>query len=252
MNWSIEFAPLVPWPVLWVLAALGILLLALLLWRSRRGALLRFATYALILLALANPQLKQEDREKLKDILAVVVDDSQSQTISGRVERTEAVRKDLEAKLKEFPDLEVRYVHSSSTSSDGERDGTMLFTDLAKSLADVPPDRLAGVVMITDGEVHDVPTNAAALGFEAPVHALLTGTPGEFDRRLELIKAPRFGLVGGQQNIEVKVTEFDAAEYRARQAERHPPRRSGHDPKREGRRQGRDPGEDRPCRPQHR
>jgi hypothetical protein len=207
MNWSIEFAPLVPWPVLWVLAALGILLLALLLWRSRRGALLRFATYALILLALANPQLKQEDREKLKDILAVVVDDSQSQTISGRVERTEAVRKDLEAKLKELPDLEVRYVHSSSISSDGERDGTMLFTDLAKSLADVPPDRLAGVVMITDGEVHDVPTHAAALGFEAPVHALLTGTPGEFDRRLELIKAPRFGLVGGQQNIEVKVTE---------------------------------------------
>jgi hypothetical protein len=207
MNWSIEFAPLVPWQMLWVLAALGVLLLALLLWRSRRGALLRFATYALIVLALANPQLKQEDREKLKDILAVVVDDSQSQTISGRVERTEAVRKDLEAKLKQFPDLEVRYVHSSSTSADGERDGTMLFTDLAKSLADVPPDRLAGAVMITDGEVHDVPTNAAALGFEAPVHALLTGTPGEFDRRLELIKAPRFGLVGGQQNIEVKVTE---------------------------------------------
>ena len=207
MNWSIEFSPLMPWPVLWGLAALGILLLALLLWRSRRGALLRFASYALIVLALANPQLKQEDREKLKDILAVVVDDSQSQTISGRVERTEAVRKDLEAKLKEFPDLEVRYVHSSSTSSDGERDGTMLFTDLAKSLADVPPDRLAGAVMITDGEVHDVPPNAAALGFEAPVHALLTGKQGEFDRRLELVKAPRFGLVGGQQTIEVKVTE---------------------------------------------
>jgi len=207
MNWSIEFAPLVPWPVLWVLAALGILLLALLLWRSRRGALLRFASYALIVLALANPQLKQEDREKLKDILAVVIDDSQSQTISGRVERTEAVRKDLEAKLKEFPDLEVRYVHSSSTSSDGERDGTMLFTDLAKSLADVPPDRLAGAVMITDGEVHDVPANTAALGFEARVHALLTGKPGEFDRRLELVKTPRFGLVGGQQNIEVKVSE---------------------------------------------
>jgi hypothetical protein len=207
MNWSIEFAPLVPWPVLWALATLGILLLALLLWRSPRGALLRFATYTLIVLALANPQLKQEDREKLKDILAVVVDDSQSQTISGRVERTEAVRKDLEAKLKQFPDLEVRYVRSSSTSADGERDGTMLFTDLAKSLADVPPDRLAGAVLITDGEVHDVPSNAAALGFDAPVHALLTGTPDEFDRRLELIKAPRFGLVGGQQNIEVKVTE---------------------------------------------
>ena len=60
----------------------------------------------------------------------------------------------------------------------------MLFTDLAQALADVPPDRLAGVIMITDGEVHDVPASAAALGFDAPVHALLTGKPGEFDRRL--------------------------------------------------------------------
>ena len=61
----------------------------------------------------------------------------------------------------------------------------MLFTDLAKGLADVPPDRLAGVIMLTDGNVHDVPQNAAALGFDAPVHALITGKPGEFDRRLE-------------------------------------------------------------------
>ena len=83
----------------------------------------------------------------------------------------------------------------------------MLFTDLAKGLADVPPDRLAGVIMLTDGNVHDVPGNAAALGFDAPVHALITGKPGEFDRRLEVLRAPRFGLVGGEQPIEVKVTE---------------------------------------------
>ena len=83
----------------------------------------------------------------------------------------------------------------------------MLFTDLAKGLADVPPDRLAGVIMLTDGNVHDVPDNAAALGFDAPVHALITGKPGEFDRRLEVLRAPRFGLVGGEQPVEVKVTE---------------------------------------------
>jgi hypothetical protein len=61
--------------------------------------------------------------------------------------------------------------------------------------------------MLTDGNVHDVPGNAAALGFDAPVHALLTGKPGEFDRRLEVVRAPRFGLVGGEQPVEVKVTE---------------------------------------------
>ena len=207
MSWSIEFNPLVSWPLLWALAGLGVILLALLLWRAQRGALLRAASYALLLLAIANPQLKQEEREPLNDVVAVVVDDSQSQTIAGRDQRTEAIRQELEERLKNFPNLDTRWVHSTSTTGDGDRDGTMLFTDLGKALADVPPDRLAGVVMLTDGDVHDVPGSAAALGFDAPVHALITGKPGEFDRRLEVLKAPRFGLVGGEQPVEVKVTE---------------------------------------------
>ena len=207
MRWSIEFIPFVSWPVLWALAAFGVLLFALLLWRAPRGAVLRALSYALLLLAIANPHLKQEDREPLNDVLAVVVDDTQSQSIAGRDPRTEAVRKELEDRLKVFPNLDVRWIHSTSTASDSDRDGTMLFTDLAKGLADVPPDRLAGVIMLTDGNVHDVPGNAALLGFDAPVHALITGKPGEFDRRLEVLRAPRFGLVGGEQPIEVKVTE---------------------------------------------
>ena len=207
MRWSIEFLPFVSWPVIWALAAFGVVLFALLLWRARRGALLRALAYAMLLLAIANPHLKQEDREPLNDVLAVVVDDTQSQAIAGRDPRTEAIRKDLEERLKTFPNLDVRWIHSASTSGDGDRDGTMLFTDLAKGLADVPPDRLAGVIMLTDGNVHDVPGNAAALGFDAPVHALLTGKPGEFDRRLEILRAPRFGLVGGEQPVEARVTE---------------------------------------------
>jgi hypothetical protein len=211
MSWSVEFLPFVPWPVLWGLAATGAVLLALLFWRSRRGAIFRLLSYALLLLAIANPHLKQEDREPLNDVLAVVVDDSQSQAIAGRTARTDQVRKELEERLKSFPNLDVRWVHSTSTSADSERDGTMLFTDLAQALADVPPDRLAGAIMITDGEVHDVPASAAGLGFDAPVHALLTGKPGEFDRRLQVLSAPRFGIVGSSQNIEVKVLDTGKA-----------------------------------------
>ncbi len=229
MNWTIEFLPLVSWPVFWGLAALGFVLFGLLLWRSRRGAILRALSYACLLLAIANPQLKQEDREPLNDVLAVVVDDSQSQTTAGRDQRTATVVKELGDKLKAFPNLDVRWVHSASTSSDGERDGTMLFTDLGKALADVPPDRLAGTIMITDGNVHDVPGSAAALGFDAPVHALLTGKPGEFDRRLEVLKAPRFGLVGNEQEIEVKVSETVPSKQSARNTHHHP---SGRDARR--------------------
>ncbi|MEZ5875158.1 MAG: hypothetical protein R3D30_10135 [Hyphomicrobiales bacterium] len=207
MSWSIEFIPFVPWPAIWIIAAVGALLMVLLFWRARRGAALRLLAFAALMLALTNPHLKQEDREPLSDIVTVVVDDTQSQTIAGRTERTETVRKELEKSLKTIPDLDVRFVRSTSTSADNERDGTMLFTDLGQALADVPPDRLAGVIMITEGEVHDVPASAKALGFDAPVHALLTGEPGEFDRRLQVLSAPRFGIVGSTQPVEVKVSE---------------------------------------------
>jgi hypothetical protein len=207
MSWSIEFIPFVPWPVLWTIAAIGAVLLVALFWWARRGAVLRLLAFALLLLAVANPHLKQEDREPLNDVVAVVVDESQSQAIAGRTERTETVRKDLEEKLKAFPNLDLRFVRSASTSADSERDGTMLFTDLGQALADVPPDRLAGVIMITEGEVHDVPGAATALGFDAPVHALITGKEGEFDRRLQVLSAPRFGIVGSAQPVEVKITE---------------------------------------------
>ncbi len=93
MSWSVEFIPFVPWPVLWVIAGIGAALLALLFWRARRGAVMRLLAFAMLLLAMANPHLKQEDREPLNDIVTVVVDDSQSQAIAGRTERTEAVRK---------------------------------------------------------------------------------------------------------------------------------------------------------------
>ncbi|WP_108683095.1 hypothetical protein [Methyloceanibacter sp. wino2] len=207
MNWSITFVPFVPWPVLWIIAGIGAVLLALLFWRARRGAVLRLLTFAALLLALANPHLKREDREPLNDIVTVVVDDSQSQTLAGRTARTAELRNALEERLKEVPDLETRVVRSGSSTDEPDRDGTMLFTDLGQALADVPPDRLAGVIMITDGQVHDVPEKVAALGFDAPVHALLTGKDDEFDRRLEVIAAPRFGIVGSTQTIEVKVSE---------------------------------------------
>ena len=103
MSWSIEFIPFVSWPVLWALAGVGVVLFALLLWRARRGAVLRALAYAMLLLAIANPHLKQEDREPLNDVLAVVVDDSQSQTIAGRDPRTETIRKDARGAAEGLP-----------------------------------------------------------------------------------------------------------------------------------------------------
>jgi hypothetical protein len=206
MGWSIDISPLIPTPLFWAAAGLAVLLVAALAFRRSRGAALRALALAALLAALANPTLRQEERESLSNIAIVVTDESTSQTIADRPEQTAAIRSDLEAKLGRIPGLEVKWVGSSRPTGEGTS-GTNLFADLNRALANVAPDRLAGVVMITDGQVHDVPKSAAGLGFDAPVHTLLTGRPDEFDRRIEVLKAPKFGIVGQTREVEVAVRE---------------------------------------------
>jgi hypothetical protein len=209
MNWSIEFSPFLPQPLL--IAAGALLLVAVIghLLRRQRGALLRLLAGAFLLLALANPVLKQEEREPLRNIAVVVVDESSSQKIAGRPERAEAIRRQLGDKLGEIPNLDVRFVRAGP-GGDSEREETRLFNALNRGMADVPAERLAGIFMITDGQVHDVPGDAGQVNFGAPLHALLTGKQGEFDRHLKILTAPRYGLVGSSQTAEIKVVQTGA------------------------------------------
>ncbi len=206
MNWSIDFAPLLPQPVLWLLAVLALALVALLLFRRSRGAWLRLAALAAMLAALFNPTLREEERENLANVAIVVLDESTSQKLAGRPEQTDAIKKDLEAKFAKVPNLNIKWV-AGAKPGDQTAAGTNLFADLNAALTDTAPDRIAGVLFVTDGQVHDVPKSAQSLGFDAPVHTLLTGTKNEFDRRIEIIEAPRYGLVGQSRPIQVAVRE---------------------------------------------
>jgi len=208
MNLGVSFAPLVPAYVVWAAFAAAVVISALLLLARSRGAVTRAIALALMVLALANPSFTREDRDPIPSVAAVIVDKSPSQDFGDRNAQTEAARTALVAELKRIPGLEVRVAEAGQ--ADGENDGTKLFAALSSTLADVPPDRVAGAIMITDGRVHDVPAEAAALGFAAPLHALITGHPNEIDRRVVLTATPRFGIVGQSQTIGFRVEDHGA------------------------------------------
>ena len=206
MTWSLAFSPLVPLPVLIGLAIVAVLLSALLVWRRTRGALLRGLALAFLVLALANPSLDRENRQALTSILPVIVDRSESQDLGARRAMTDKVRDALIASIGSLKGVEIRLVETRR-DLDALSDGTTLFGPLADALSDVPPNRVAGAILVTDGQVEDIPDSLARLGFDAPLHALVTGQPGEHDRRLVVEKAPRFGLVGSEQVIRLRLIE---------------------------------------------
>jgi hypothetical protein len=205
MNISIAFAPLIPTALLWSALALVIVLAIVVLFARTPGGALRVAALAMIVLALANPSFTREEREPLPSVAALIIDRSPSQGFAARTQETDAARDALLARMKALRGVEVRVVEAGQ--ADGETDGTRLFSALASAFSDVPPERVAGAIMISDGRVHDIPANAAALGLKAPLHALITGTNDERDRRVAIVAAPRFSIVGQTQTISYRVDD---------------------------------------------
>ncbi len=221
--YTVSFAPLIPWAAIAAFALVTAAILALGAWRRGRGLMWRGAAVAILLAILANPALVEEQRTPQRDIAVVVLDESPSQDIGDRAAASAAALKSVTAELAKDHDLDVRVVRAGKPTAGGGDDGTRLFTALNRELADVPRQRLAGVVMITDGEVHDVPAGdakAAAAQLGAPLHVLLSGHPGEGDRRLVVKQAPSFGLVGKNVPLTVRVEDLperkDAPETEAK------------------------------------
>lgn len=196
------FAPLVPWLWLGVLAVLCLLVLALAFWRGARvGWVWRAGAVLGALAMLSGPVLRHEDRQYLPDIVLVVSDQSASQRLADRAAQSEEAEAQLAAQIKaRFPEAEMRRV----VVGDGEGDeGTRLMAALGDALGKLPRARLAGVVIISDGQNHDSAHLPADIG--APVHLLLTGREKDWDRRLVVRNAPAFAILGQEVVLTVRV-----------------------------------------------
>jgi hypothetical protein len=201
---TLDFAPHVPLLALWALIAVSVLLSAFALFRRAKGAWARGLAFAVLIAALANPLIVHEKREPLQDVAVVVLDRSQSMSVDHRAADAERALAEIKKSLAGRKDLELRQT-IVTTQTTGEDNGTQLFTALNAALADVPPERVAGAILITDGEVHDAPKKPPGT---APLHALIVGSHGERDRKLTIVDAARFAIVGQDAEIVLRVDDF--------------------------------------------
>lgn len=201
MSGTLIFDPLVPWMIviaIAVLAALGILLAV---WRRLPGWWLRGLAGAILILALANPSVQQEDRAPLSDIIMLVVDESASQRIADRPSQSAEAIANVVTEVGRLPNTELRQI----TLNDGEGDsGTQLMTALSEALAEEPQGRIAGIILLSDGRLHDI---ERAPPLPAPLHMLLTGQPNDWDRRLVVSNAPAFAILGEPVTLKIRIED---------------------------------------------
>ena len=188
----------------WLVTVLGGVALAFAgfaLWRGLQGWPWRALALGLCLLGLANPALQHEDRKPLSDIVILLVDDSASQTLSDRAFQTAQAVEAMKAKVALLPNTQLRLVHIADGQDNG---GTLAMKAIADALVQEPQARIAGVIVITDGQVHDLP---AAPALPAPLHVLLTGRKGDWDRRLSITNAPAFAIIGEEASLSFKIED---------------------------------------------
>ncbi len=206
MSYAIDFAPHLPMTLIWLCIGLALVLGLYAIFARARGGWIRLAAFVFLIAAIANPLIVHETREPLPDVVALVVDHSPSMDIRGRKAEADKAAAQLRAVLARDKSVDVREAVVAPPRA-GEDSGTQLFAALKGVLADVPPDRVGGAIAITDGEVHDVPRQAP---LKAPFHALIVDRHDERDRKLTILNATRYAIVGQPADIALRVDDFGA------------------------------------------
>src|SRR6056297_3478385 len=205
MTGSVIFDPLLP---LWLIAALALLVaagLSLALLRGLSGWAFRALAGLVVLGALLGPAFQQEDRAPLSDIVLLVEDESASQSLADRETMTQSTADALTARLEARENTEVRRVPVPDAPENG---GTLAMTALAQAMAEEPRGRIAGVIMLSDGRIHDA---ERAPDMPAPLHLLHSGREGDWDRRLRVDNAPAFAILDEEVRLTLTIEDDGAA-----------------------------------------
>lgn len=200
---GITFLPLVPF---WLLAALGaalVLAVAFASWRRLPGAAIRALAGALLIAALAGPVLEKRELASQDDIFLILLDKSSSQDLSDRPEQSARALRHLRGALDGRGRIEV--VAVSDAPEDG---GTRLVSALSAALADLPAGQVAGIFVISDGQIHDADLTP---DLPAPLHLLQTGHKSDWDRRIHLLTAPVYGIIGEDVTLSLRIEDQGAA-----------------------------------------
>ncbi len=165
-RWSLALEPLVSWPVLIALALAAALTAVALIWRGGWRSLLRVGALSLLVAALLDPWRSRStaigEGYRLRSWST-----GRHRQAGGSRPADRSAQRQIAEQLAGLGDVEPRIVEVQSGAG---TDGTRMFDALARTLSDVPAERVAGAIMITDGQVHDVPETLQSLGLTAPLH----------------------------------------------------------------------------------
>lgn len=206
LSHSISWQPLINLDLIAVFFVLGCLLILSFAYQQKLSSFLRFLALLVLVVLLCNPVIEKAHKELLNNVVLLVKDTSSSNAIENRAEMTSSAYDSLKEKLQQIERLSVKEI---VLPDDPIKGGTYLTQRWLEAKDEIPTNQLAGTILFSDGLLHDTDLpDSTVLKESGPFHTLITGKKHERDRYIKVTKAPRYGIVGKEVELEFTVQDL--------------------------------------------
>ena len=196
---------------------------------SASGIIYRVLIFITLVIMISQPSLKIEKRKIEKDIITLVIDKTDSQKITDRDKKVEEVYENILNKISRFKSLdilEVRIEKGETTTQFGsaeniknkklpkkklknnEPNKSNILSILENNINKIPSKRLSAILILTDGQIHDINKNNLFDKYDVPLYFLLVGNKKINDKRLSIISKPEFGYLDEESEIIINLKDF--------------------------------------------
>ncbi|CAI3923739.1 Uncharacterized protein STM3548 [Commensalibacter communis] len=204
---NLHFDPLLPfWGIIVLTVICLLVLLFSLLNKSYKGLIWRFIAFSILLIWLSGPMVLKNHQQILPETILIVMDQSSSMMIGNREQIANKALQQLQNKVPTNARIKIINVKN------GYQQGTQIFQEIQKATNEIPTSQLGGVILITDGQIHDVPKEFPKYltlpnKKNIPIYALLPASKEQTDRSLKIIHAPAYTIVGKEATIQVQIND---------------------------------------------
>lgn len=189
---DLNFAPYLPLSAIIIFA---IIIGFFCLFPKRNWVYLVFTAF--VSLVLANPQKVTEERKNLPQKVAIVIDNSRSNSSEAQKEITTQAADNLMIQLnKANIEVEKRYLTDTAAA------GTSPFTDHKDLFEGESAKDLGATFMISDTLWQDIPQQS-----DSPIFVLNTEGKNRYDRILDVIKAPEYAVVKETTKVNIQIKD---------------------------------------------
>ena len=226
---NLTFSPIISY---WYIFSFMILFFVFTLYsiiNSASGIIYRVLIFITLLIMISQPSLKIEKRKIEKDIITLVIDKTDSQKITDRDKKVEEVYENILNKISRFKSLDILEVliEKGETTiqfgsaeniknkklpkkklKNNEPNKSNILSILENNINKIPSKRLSAILILTDGQIHDINKNNLFDKYDVPIYFLLVGNKKINDKRLSIISKPEFGYLDEESEIIINLKDF--------------------------------------------